>query len=206
MEDLLLPIPSLRTGIALVAAAWVLAACDTLPEATIVPEYEFTFSFESGMAGWTVASADLGQGSASVSLDEGQASDGTRSARIELANPGGTGKVWMTRELEVTPDKRYSVEVVLELATADHGTVQPWRLAVGAFAAPPASAAALAFDGDTSSGLETAPGATWVEKSTTVLATADDEGRLHLVLGVWGATAGTRSYHIDDVRLVLTRI
>lgn len=171
----------------------------------IFPEFEFAFSFESGLDGWNPASADLGTGTVTIEGSGDNASQGTRSVAVRLDNPGGAGKVWITRELEVTPDQSYTVDVSFDLGTADHGTVDPWTLIVGMGDTAPTTPAALAYHGDTASGAETAQGAAWAEKGTTVAAKADEDGRLFLTLGIWGTTPGQRSYWIDNVRVVLTR-
>lgn len=201
-EVRLFPAAPRRLAVALALSA-PLAACDTHPEATIFPEFEFLFSFEQGIAEWTPASADLGAGSASVTGAQDQASQGTRSAKLSLDNPAGSGKVWMTRELDVTPDQRYSVEVTFDLRTSD-AAGDAWALVTAVKPEPPVSSAALEYQGDTSAGGQAGGG--WVEKSVTLLAQADEEGRLYLTLGLWGTTAGTRDYWIDNVRLVLMRI
>lgn len=188
------------------AATLALSACDRQPEAIIVPEFDFAFSFETGLGGWTVAQADLGTGTGSIAITSADATDGSNSVRLSLTNPAGTGKVWMTRELEVTPDQSYSVEVSFDLSTGDHGTVDSWKLVVGLRDAAPTGPAGLDFQGDTSTGSETGSGTVWVEKSFTMAAKADDEGRLFFTLGLWGTSAGSRSFAMDNVRVVLTRI
>lgn len=207
LEEVPLRAPPLRPRALLPAlAALAVAACDRAPEAVIVPEYEFAFSFETGLSGWVPASADLGAGSATVTAAQDQASEGSRSVRLDMDNVAGSGKVWMTRELEVTPDQRYGVEVVFDLGTSDHGTVEPWQLIAGVRSEAPSGPDALDVGGSTASGAETAEGYVWTEKGLTLTTQADEEGRLYVTLGVRGATVGSRTYWIDNVRLVLTRI
>ena len=57
---------------ALVAVATALAGCDRFPEAVIVPEFDLSYSFESGLDGWTASAADLAHDPAllTVSLTE----------------------------------------------------------------------------------------------------------------------------------------
>jgi hypothetical protein len=194
-----------RPLLAVLACVAAMAACDRLPDAVIVAEFDLTFSFESGLTGWTSATADLGAGTGSIAESQSEASAGSRSATLVLNNSSGAGKVWMTHELEVTPDQSYSVDISFDLATTDHGTTEPWKIIVGLRQEAPTGPSELDFQGDTSSGLETAAGAVWTKKTFTVAAKADDEGRLFLSLGVWGTTAGARAYHLDNVRVVLTR-
>ncbi|NJD17917.1 MAG: hypothetical protein FIA95_01335 [Gemmatimonadetes bacterium] len=191
--------------VAALAAALGAPSCDRLPEAVIFPEFELTYSFESGLDGWTVSSADLGAGSWAAEPSVERATDGTRSARLSLANPEGAGKGWITRELQLTPKKSYTAEISVDLATADHGVADAWKLILTARETPPAGAASLDFQGDTSSGRDTATGVTWVEKRFVLPVQGDDEGKLYLSLGVWGTTPGARTYWVDRVQVVLTR-
>lgn len=185
--------------------AWAAAGCDRSPEAVIVPEFDLSYSFESGLEGWTTATADVGSGSGSASATTERSTHGTRSVRLDLANPGGAAKIWLTRELELTPGKSYTAQISFDLGTADHGVADAWKLILTARDTPPASASALDFQGDTSSGLATATGAQWVEKKFVVPVRPDEEGLLHLTVGIWGTTPGTRTYWLDNVRVVLTR-
>ncbi len=181
------------------------AGCDRLPEAVIVPEFDLAYSFEAGLDGWTASASELAAGSWAAEGYTERATDGSRSARFSLTNPGGAGKVWITRELELTPDKSYTADISFDLATAEHGTADAWKLILSARAEPPSSAASLDFQGDTSSGQATGTGIAWTVKRFVVPAQADDEGRLYLSLGIWGTTAGTRTYWLDNIRVVLTR-
>lgn len=205
LEETLYPRTRRHALLALLGSVSALSACAGLADPVIVPEFEFSFSFESGLDGWTPSSADVGAGTWAIEGSSERASAGARSARLQLANPGGAGKVWLTRELEVTPNKRYSVDFSVALATSDHGTVAPWKVIVGMRATPPLSAAELDFQGDTSSGPETSAGVVWAVKSFTMTAMADAEGRLFLTVGVWGTSPGTRTYWLDDAKVVLTR-
>ncbi len=190
---------------ALVAAAAAAAGCDRQPEAVIVPEFDLAYSFEAGLEGWTASASELAPGSWAAEGSTERATDGSRSARLSLTNPGGAGKVWLTRELELTPDKSYTAEVSFDLATSEHSGADAWKLILSARAEPPSSAASLDFQGDTSSGQAATTGIVWAEKRFTIPAQADAEGRLYLSVGIWGTTAGTRTYWLDNIRVVLTR-
>lgn len=198
------PVPP-RSARALAVAAAVLAGgCDRLPEAVIVPEYEFAYSFESGLAGWTEGRADLGTGTAAVTTTTGQAAAGSASLLLTVDNAGGAAKVWITRELAVTKDQSYTVDVTLKLASVEPQGTPPWKVVAGVRANPPASSAELPIQDETAPG--GAGGAVaWTEKKYSIPARADDEGRLFLTLGLWATSPGVRSYWIDDVRVVLTR-
>ena len=178
--------------------------CDRFPEAVIFPEFEFSYSFESGLAGWTEGSADLGAGRATAGATTGQAAAGSASLAFGLDNPGGTGKIWVTRELAVTKDQSYTVDVTLKLGSADAAAEAPWKVIAGVQLAAPTTAAGLPMQDETTAG-GTGGGVAWAEKSYSFAAKADPDGRLFLTLGIWGTSADERTYWIDDVGVVLTR-
>ena len=47
---------------------------------------------------------------------------------------------------------------------------------------------------------------TFVQKNYTLRATADEEGHLYLVVGVWGTSLGARGYFVDNVHVLFTRV
>lgn len=146
----------------------------------------------------------MGAGTPSVAAATDQASAGVRSVRFDLANPNGQGKVWIMRQVQATPGQSYSAQVSLKLGVAEPAGAAPWKVIAGLQAPEPLLTAQLGFQDETSS----APGNgafSWVAKSYTVAAKADDEGRLWLTLGIWGTSPGTRTYWVDEVRVALTR-
>lgn len=125
--------------------------------------------------------------------------------RFTLANPGGAAKVWLTREIEVTPGKSYTAQISFDLATADHAVGEAWKLILCARDTVPATASALDFQGDTASGQATSTGIVWAQKRFVVPAQGDAKGHLYLSVGIWGTAPGTRTYWLDNVQVVLTR-
>jgi len=180
------------------SAASALTACDRLPEAVILPEFEFSYSFDNGLSGWTARATDMGTGSWSATEESG-------AVRLELVNDDGAGKVWLTHGVEVTPFKLYTVDISLDLATADYDAMTSWRVIAGARATDPTLAADLTFQDGTAASAPAGERA-WVARQYSVTASADKEGRLYLMLGIWGTTTGTRSYLVDNVKVVLTRV
>ena len=47
---------------------------------------------------------------------------------------------------------------------------------------------------------------TFVQKNYTLRATADEEGHIYLVVGVWGTSLGARGYFVDNVHVFFTRV
>jgi hypothetical protein len=180
--------------------------CDKLGEIVIVPEFEMSFSFEVGLGAWVPGGLDLADPPVvwSASSSAAEASDGGRSVRFDLDNLNGQAKIWIIREFEVAPHQGYDIEISLDLATADAST-DAWQVIAGAHSAQPESSAELTFGGATAADGSGGGVLEWIPKKYTVFGQADEEGLLYIIVGVWGTGLGTRTYYVDDVRLVLTR-
>ena len=192
--------------LALAAFAAAFSACETATEPQIVPEFEYAYSFESGFEGWAPGAVDVVSppDAWSPQTTAAEAAQGQSSVRIDLDNQHGAAKVWLEREFEVEPDQAYTVDITLSLGSRDPDGTDPWTVLAGAHAAPPTSAAALTLQDGTGIG-DASGDVVWAEKSYRVSGTADEDGRLVVVIGVSGTTVDSRSYWFDDVRLVFTR-
>lgn len=191
-----------------VLAAVCLTACDRLGEVVILPEVELVDSFEGGVAAWSARSADLGTpaGTWSVVGTQTAASDGTRALSLHFDNTGGAGKVWVVREVELSPDQAYDVVVGFDLGLPGTLPASPWTIIAGSYATAPSSAAGLTFrDGAAADSVFTTGGVTWGARryQTTLRTTADGMGVV--VLGLWGTTSEDRIYYLDNVRVLFTR-
>lgn len=174
----------------------------------IHPEFEHAYGFESGLEGWTPVGADLGSPEVdwSVGPSAEQARQGTQSARYHLVNANGASKVWLERSFAVEPNQAYDVEIAFDLASADFGEANLWRVIAGAHPLPPRSADELTFRGDTGNGADTDVGHRWIERRYTARATSTSQGRLHAAIGFWGTWETARTYYVDNLRLVFTRV
>ena len=184
-----------------------LGACDRLGEIVIVPEQEILDSFETGIGAWSLRSGDLGTppGTWSVVGTQEAASDGNHALRIQLDNIGGAGKVWVVREVQLSPNQDYDVDLAFDLGTSDASDATPWTLIAGAHPTDPQNASGLTFRGGT---VPDAPGTsapTWVEEEYQFVLRVTAEGRGVVALGVWGTTAEDRVYYLDNVRVSFTR-
>ncbi len=165
-----------------------------------MPEVDLTYSFESGLDGWTPAGIDLGEAAAWVIESSGEsASTGARAVRFALQNAGGGPKIWMERGFSVTPGQSYDVSISLDLAASGAG--EGWRMLAGAHAQAPSTAADLTVQDAVT------PTATpqWEERSYTVRATANPEGELVVAIGFWATSVGSRTHYVDNVRLRFTQ-
>lgn len=189
--------------------ALVAAGCDLKgTPLEIHPEFDETFSFDAGLDDWSPRSRELGEPASpwEVSRSEELARTGSGSVKLRLDNLGGAGRIWIERRYEVEPHQRYDVEITLELASADFGGVDAWSLIAGAAPESPAATGAFNVAGTTDNGGTEDQGLQWVEKSGTMQVLSDDDGELFVYVGVWGTSVGDRTFHVDDVKVTMTRV
>jgi hypothetical protein len=171
----------------------------------IVPEFDLSYSFESGLDEWYGNGVDLGdpQVAWSAERSSGQASVGSASVALSVNNAEGAAKVWIEREFTVEPSRAYDIEVTFDLGSSDGTGSEPWRVVAGAHVAPPMTAAELSIQDPTGNG--GGAGVVFVQKSYSLRATSDEDGRMYLVIGVWGTSVGERTYFLDNVHVLFTR-
>lgn len=180
-----------------------LTACDGGAGIVIVPELSIVEGFENGLAAWTVTGLDteLSPQGSGAEIVEGDASEGTRSARIRLASPTGTGRVWLGRSFELTPDWAYDVAITLDVRPVDAGAGEAWRVLAGAHTEAPGDPASLTIQ----DAIVPDEGEEWATREYIVRAQADEEGQLFVAIGVWSVSPGTRSHDFDSVEIRFTR-
>ncbi len=184
-----------------------LIACDQVGDITFLPEFDLTYSFESGLEGWFGNGVDLTDPIVTWSVEPSseQSSSGASSVRLYVENFNGMAKVWLERAVNVAPSVAYDVDISFDFGTADFGEVNLWRILSGAHTNPPGTAAALTVQDATGNGSPSNVGVQWLQKRYRVPASSDAGGRLQIVIGVWGTWETPRTYYIDNVRLLFTR-
>ncbi len=190
-----------------VAAATFITGCDRKGEITIVPEFDLSYSFEGSLEQWYANGVDLSDPPVtwSVAQSNAEASLGSGSAELVLENANGRAKIWLERVFEVEPDREYDIEISFDFGSADGDAITPWRIIAGASTSAPESASDLTIQ-DATSQAQPGPNIEFGERRYTVRAAGDEEGRIYVALGVWGTTAAFRTYFIDNVRLLFTRV
>lgn len=194
--------PSALNAFVLVAAALVLTACDRLGDIAILPEFDLAYSFDGSMEQWVTGGLDLGdpEDAWNIGVATDVVSSGSGSVRLSLDNANGMGKIWIIRQFEVEAGREYDIEIHLDVAAAD--AADPWRVLASAHTEPPVRAEDLSVQDAAGTG---DGGYAWETRTYTVRGTADDEGTLYVLLGVWGTTPDARAYYLDNVRLVFFR-
>jgi hypothetical protein len=114
----------------------------------------------------------------------------------------GDGKI--VRSITVSPNRPYRVTINYALGTRDYGTANLFSLITGVTAIEPRTAADLAntFLRDaTGNGASSDVGYRWIDKRVELDVTANAEGRLYVVVGVWGTWETARTYYVDTLRV-----
>jgi hypothetical protein len=182
-------------------------ACDQVGDILILPEFDLSYSFESGLDGWFGNGVDLADPIVtwSVETSNEQASDGANSARLFVDNRNGMSKIWLERAIDVSPNLAYDVDISFDFGTADFGQANLWRILSGAHTNSPTTGAALTVQDATGNGSASSVGVQWLPKSYRVRASSDAGGRIRIVIGVWGTWETPRTYYVDNVRILFTR-
>jgi len=184
-----------------------LMACDQVGDILILPEFDLSYSFESGLDGWFGNGVDLTDPIVtwSVETSNEQASDGANSAKLFVDNRNGMSKIWLERAVDVSPNLAYDVDISFDFGTADFGQANLWRILSGAHTNSPTTGAALTVQDATGNGSASSVGVQWLQKNYRVRATSDAGGRIRIVIGVWGTWETPRTYYVDNVRILFTR-
>lgn len=184
-------------------------ACDDDDPAGPTDTITFETSFEDDAAGFVGDGTDLGNPPVtwSVGRTTSEAALGDASMRLTLDNVNDQAKIWIEREiLDLAPNTTYVVDVTFDFGSSDWGTVNLWTLFVDLDATSPEVWAdfADAFTDDTGNGATDDVGVLFEEKRVSVPAVTNDEGTLHLAIGVWGTFETVRDYYIDDLQVTAT--
>lgn len=184
-----------------------ISACEGTADIVIHPEFDLSYSFESGLEQWSGDGVDLFDPIVTWSAERTgqQASLGGSSVQLSLDNANGVAKIWIERGFTVDPSRSYNVDISFDIGTADSGQADSWRLLAGAHTSPPDIASELTVQDATGNGAVSGTGLVWLSKSYRVSASSGADGRMTVVIGLWGTSEGARSYYIDNVRLLFTR-
>ena len=185
-----------------------LGGCDRRGFQLIVePEFDDTFSFETGLSGWAPQGRDLTDPPVvwDVTRLSEQGSDGQQAVRLRLENLNSQGKIWIERRYEVEQNQAYAVGISFDFGSADFGDMNLWRILAGAGTSSPAETGSLSVGGDSGNGESSAQGYQWSSRTAEAVVTSDADGELVVYLGVWGTSAFLRTYYLDNIQVVLTR-
>ena len=188
-----------------------LVACADVGTGPGDPPMSYEYWFEDGLGDWAVRALDteLGDGHIEWSIEPSiqLARRGQWSLKYFMNNLNDAGKIWIERPFDVEPNGRYSVRLSYELASRDFGDVNLFRIITGVLPEPADHRDALVptYQDQTGNGYDTDVGFRWLNKDYEVTATAGEDGKLYVLIGVWGTWETPRTYYVDDVRITFKR-
>jgi hypothetical protein len=178
---------------------------------TVPQEITESSSFENDLEGWSVNATDV-WGDAplawSVTRSQDRAKDGNTSVKFFLANSNDAEKIWIEKALAVEPNQIYHVDVEYALASNEPSTdvASSFTVITGVLAKSPRTRVDLgpAFK-DSTRKPDSDSGYGWFSKKYEFAVRSDEEGVLHVVIGIWGDWEVRKTYYVDDVHIALTK-
>ena len=170
------------------------------------PSYTYDYSFEQDMENWEGQGIDLDYPSVDwlIHRSDTMAFDGNISLKFYLNNLNDAGKIWVEREFDVIPGLMYEVNIEYAFATADFGSFNLWRIITGVVEKPPETRDDLIFQDDTGNGYDTDVGYTWLNKSYIFTINSTNDGKLCVIIGIWGTWETPRTYYVDSIHITFT--
>jgi len=163
-------------------------------------------SFERDMDGWVAESTDLDNPPVEWAIERSQdlASDGKTAIRLYLNNMKDAGRIWIERVFDVEPNREYQVHLEYDFATADWGDMNLWAIITGIVPKLPKAKEGLIYQEDTGNNARPEDGFVWLHKSYDFAVESDQDGKLYIMIGVWGTWETARTYYLDNVKVAIT--
>ncbi len=186
-------------------------SCDVATEPRQLP-IEERFTFPDGLGSWEPRVLDVFVGDEEIDWQiewtEERSVVGTASIRFFADNRSDAAKLWIEYIFDAEPNRDYDVQVAFSFATRDWSDVNLWRIIAGALPKSPESAEDLerVFQGDTRAGPPPGDTFVWSRRTFDTAVRTQADGRIHIVVGIWGTSEFQRTYYVDDVLLVVRRL
>jgi hypothetical protein len=167
----------------------------------------FSDSFEFGLSDWSVRSLETRVDTSTIDwhiiTTDQMASVGSFSTEVYMENLTDAAKIWLERSLDVEPKRTYTATISFDLASRAAGNINTFQILANALPASPETGSEViqgVIDGDFPEGTYNGgiEGYVWLEKSIQKEVTAGADGKLHLILGIWGTWEGPRTYYFDN--------
>ncbi len=186
-------------------------SCDQVTAPRPLPVEE-RFTFPDGLGGWEPRAVDVMVGDEEIDWEiewsEERSTVGTGSVRFYVDNRSDAAKLWIEYVFDAEPNRDYDVQIAFSFATRDWSDLNLWRIIAGALPSSPQAAGDLdrAFQGDTRAGPPPGDTFVWSRLSYDAALRTEAEGRIHVIVGVWGTSEFQRIYFVDDIQLTVQRL
>ena len=163
-----------------------------------------TFSFEEDMEGWVANGTDLDNPPVEWSIERSTdiASNGKTAVGLYLNNMNDAGKIWIERPFDGEPNRNYQVHVEYGFSSADWGDMNLWTIITGVV--PESAKTELVFQGNTGNNAKPEDGFVWLRKSYDFDVKSGPDGKLYVMIGIWGTWETARTYYLDNVSISFT--
>lgn len=171
--------------------------------------FEETYSFEDGLEGWERGGRDLSHPSSEnktidwqINRSDLASTNGNYSLLYYLENLNDQGKIWIQKTYSVEENQKYSLDVSFDFGTSDFG-VNQWTIIAGPFESK--SDSKLPYQDETGKNSDE-PGLRWLDKSYSFRTSSGVDGKITVLIGVWGTWEAPRTYLIDNVTIGYEKI
>jgi hypothetical protein len=143
----------------------------------------------------------------SIAQSQERARNGSSSLRLFLENWNDMGKIWVERGFVLEPNTVYRVDVSYAFASADWDVANFFRVITGVLQEPPKTRDELVYQGGTGNGHpDSDVGYVWLDSSYTFAVQSNVNGKIYVILGVWGVWETPRTYYLDSIRVVFVQL
>ena len=186
--------------ISLVASSTILARKSIPSDAQLVEE---RYSFETDFEGWTAHATDVNPNLPSpVSRSQVIAEDGANSLQFVINRDASFQDVWIEKVFDVAPYKVYDVGIDYALGTRDCCS-NLFTILTGVMKKTPATLtdfiSVLQEPLDNKENVSV--GYKWIDKEYAHTTRSDGQGKLHVIIGIFGNSEFSRFEFIDRVHV-----
>ena len=168
---------------------------------------EESYSFENDLEGWAVHAT---QGNPDlpppITRSQDMAKDGATALKFLVNRDDSFQQIWIEKVFDVEPNQVYDISIDYALGTADCCS-NPFYILTGVLKKTPATLNDFhpVLQDYVDNKENTTVGYKWVDKEYAFTFRSDEQGKSHVIIGVYGAFPVRRIEYIDKVHLKITK-
>ncbi len=188
----------------LVAAPCIVASNRPAIDAHLIDDF---YSFENDLQGWAVHGTNVNPGlPPPVTQSKEAAIDGATSLKFLVNRDDSFQFIWIEKVFEVAPNQVYDINIDYAFDTRDCCS-NPFYVFTGALKKTPETPenfSSIAQDyADNKE--DTIVGYKWIDKQFSFTARSDEQGKFHVIIGIYGPFPVRRIYYVDRVHVKMTQ-